>query len=350
MRVLLTIICATFLVAFSSYQFSFEPIDQTKTLNFFPPIADTSNNPSTEGFELGRMLFYDPILSSDSTFSCASCHRQEVAFSDAPNQFSKGIKGEKLTRNTTPLYNLAWYQAMFWDGRAKTIEEQAFHPVRAINEMALNWKDAEFRINRHAIYPELFFNAFGNQKIDSHLITKAIGQFERSLISNNSKYDQVLRGERYLTPDEYKGFELMNDQTKGDCLHCHTTDANALGTTGTFSNNGLDKAVVLDDYVDRGQASITGKIDDLGKFKIPSLRNVAVTPPYMHDGRFKTLEEVLDFYSEEVNNSLNVDSKMTSAHRGGVHLTEQEKKQIILFLHTLTDSTFLTNPAFSNPF
>jgi cytochrome c peroxidase len=319
-------------------------------LKLFPKMPVTDNPPTVEGAELGRFLFYDPILSANNTFSCASCHRQEAAFSDSPNRFSKGIDGDLMKRNTMPLFNLAWYPALFWDGKAASIEEQVFHPVRAHDEMNLYWTTAVKRIKQSDFYLLKFQAAFGSLEIDSVLIAKAIAQFERTLISNNSKYDQVLRGETYLKADEYEGFVLMNDQTKGDCLHCHTTDADALGTTAKFSNNGLVAAFKPEDYKDKGKAGITGQIKDLGQFRIPSLRNVAVTAPYMHDGRFQTLEEVLDFYSEGVINSYNVDSKMGFAHQGGVRLTKDEKEKIISFLKTLTDSTFLTKSEFSNPF
>jgi cytochrome c peroxidase len=160
----------------------------------------------------------------------------------------------------------------------------------------------------------------------------------------------VLAGKDRLTDDEYKGLVLVNDMTKGDCLHCHTTDANALGTTGGFSNNGLEAATDVSFYRDKGLGGTTQRMADYGKFKIPSLRNVAVTAPYMHDGRFNQLAQVLDFYSEGVKQAVNVDTKMGFAHQGGARLNALEKHQIILFLNTLTDSVFITNPAFANPF
>ncbi len=142
----------------------------------------------------------------------------------------------------------------------------------------------------------------------------------------------------------------MNDQTKGNCLHCHPTDANALGTTAAFSNNGLDSFTTPEQLKDKGRGSITGKLSDVGLFRIPSLRNVAATAPYMHDGRFQSLEEVLDFYSNGVQHSLNIDAKMEFTHQKELNLTEEEKENIIHFLHTLTDSVFLNNPVFGNPF
>jgi cytochrome c peroxidase len=320
-------------------------------LRFFPKMPVSASNPLTqEGVDLGRHLFYDPLLSADSTISCASCHKQQAAFSDAPHSYSKGIKGATLSRNTLPLFNLAWYPSLFWDGKAASIEDQVFHPVRAHDEMNLQWKEVVKRIKHSQFYTEKFRAAFGKQKIDSVLIAKAIAQFERTLLSYRSKYDMVLDGKAFFSKDEYEGFILMNDMTKGDCLHCHTTDANPLGTTLTYSNNGLDAVSTATGYKDKGLGGISGKINDNGKFKIPSLRNVVLTAPYMHDGRFKTLEEVLDFYSEGVNECANIDSKMGMAHKKGVGLKKEEKQKIIAFLHTLTDSAFISDPAFSDPF
>ncbi len=299
---------------------------------------------------MGRHLFYDPILSGDSSFSCSSCHKQEAAFSDAPISLSLGIDGEPMKRNTMPLFNLAWSKAFFWDGRAASIEEQVFHPVRDTTEMDLSWQDAVPRLKNSPFYLERFIKAFPDKEIDSVLVAKAIAQFLRTLISCNSLYDQVLRGETYFDSATYAGFVLINDQSMADCLHCHTTDANALGTTGKFSNNGLDNITEPDSYPDGGLGAITGNEKQLGHFRIPSLRNVAVTAPYMHDGRFKTLNEVLDFYSDGVHASVNIDSKMTRANSGGVHLTKHEKDCILKFLEALTDSTFITDKRFSNPF
>lgn len=317
----------------------------------FPEMPAAEDNPLTvAGVDLGRHLFYDPILSRDSTLACASCHHQQYAFSDAPNRFSKGFKGELLSRNTMPLFNLAWYPSLFWDGRGGSIEQQVFHPVRTHNEMNLEWTVAVERIRKSNFYKKKFSNAFSKKRIDSVLIAKAIAQFERTILSYNSKYDSVLRHETNFTKAELKGYELMNDMSMADCLHCHTTDSDPVGTKLGFSNNGLDDIHDLNDYPDKGLGAITGNPEDIGKFRIPSLRNIALTAPYMHDGRFRTLKEVLDFYSEGVHTSINVDSKMGFAHQGGVQLTEDEKYFIITFLSTLTDSVLINNPNFSNPF
>lgn len=318
-------------------------------LQYFPSMPIDSNNMVTvEGAELGRHLFYDPILSADSTFSCGSCHHQEYAFADN-SAFSVGINAKNTTRNSMPLFNLAWYNAMFWDGRSESIDKQALIPVSHPDEMNLSWTEAEIRINRSSFYQQQFKLVFGVDKIDSAHITKALAQFERTLLSYNAKYDRVLRGEEILTPQEFNGFVLANDQSKGNCLQCHTTDADALGTTRKFSNNGLDAALTASDYKDQGLAAFTGKVEHAGLFKIPSIRNVGLTAPYMHDGRFETLEEVLDFYSDNLQHSYNRDSKLAPKNSTGYQLNAQEKEDIIAFLHTLSDTVFTNNKAFSNP-
>ena len=321
-------------------------------LSYFPAMPFSNTNLVTnEGVALGRFLFYDPILSLDSTISCASCHQQQYAFSDGPKQFSTGITGKSLSRNTMPLFNLAWYSGFFWDGKASTIESQAFFPVVNHDEMGITWPEVTKRIKRSSFYPPLFMAAFGEHVIDSTLISKALSQFERTLISAQSKFDKALRKTISLTEDELRGFELMNDQTKGNCLHCHTTDVNPLGTTGKFANNGLDVHSSADRYIDKGRGAFNKNTNHIGQFKIPSLRNIMVTGPYMHDGRFESIEAVLEFYSSGVNPSFNLDKKMrTTSHLQQGVLTKLEQAQIIMFLHTLTDSVFLTNPKFSNPF
>ena len=198
----------------------------------FPDMPVNDNNRLTkEGIELGRRLFYDPILSGNGTFSCASCHKQEFAFSDGKTK-GIGIHGETLLRNTPGLFNLAWYPQLFWDGRSNSLESQVFEPVRKHDEMDVRWTEVVKRLKNDDVYRDLFEAAFGTSQIDSVKVAFAIAQFEHSMISANAKFDQVLRGEKYLTESEYRGFVIMNDQNKGNCLHCHTSDGNALGTTG----------------------------------------------------------------------------------------------------------------------
>jgi cytochrome c peroxidase len=317
----------------------------------FPEMPQNPDNPVTvEGSELGRFLFYDSILSLDYSLACASCHQQKFAFSDGPKRFSTGFQGQLQTRNSPGLFNLAWYEAYFWDGRSPTLEDQALHPVRSHAELNLDWKTAMKRIAKSDFYRPLFAKVFGTRAPDSTQIAMAIAQFERTLLSHNAKFDSVFRREAYFTADEYAGFLLVNDQTRGDCLHCHTTDSDGRGTTGRFSNNGLDAAERFADFRDPGKAAFSSNPKESGHFKIPSLRNLAYTAPYMHDGRFSTLEEVMKFYSEEVKISPTIDSKMTHQHKGGAHFSAQEMRQIIAFLNTLNDPVFVEDEKFASPF
>jgi cytochrome c peroxidase len=264
----------------------------------FPAVPEHIKAQVTEhGAELGRFLFYDSILSLEGNLACASCHRQEYAFSEGPVNVSALTKNAPLPRNTPALFNMAWGTSFFWDARAGTLQEQVLEVVRSDHEMQLDWKLAEKRLRKSPFYRRLFAAAYGDRTIDSSLIADAITQFELTLLSTDSKYDRVLRGETYFSEDEYKGFVLMNEQTKGDCMHCHVTDGGVLGTTGGISNNGLDDAAALLKAIDQGRFQATKNDKDRGAYKIPSLRNLLYTAPYMHDGRFATLEEVVAFYS-----------------------------------------------------
>jgi cytochrome c peroxidase len=314
---------------------------QTLPAPFNPP-----NNPLTvEGIELGRHLFYDPILSGDGTQSCATCHAPTLAFTDT-NQFSTGIDGLKGNRNSMPIFNAAWNfnNKFFWDGRALGLEGQAFGPVRNPIEMHNTWPNAVASLQNHPTYPNMFNAAFGTPTVDSVLVVRAISQFERTLISANSKFDRYLLGMEALTPQEASGFNLFMDQQGGDCFHCHGSAGNPLWTDNDFHNNGLDAT-----FTDLGLGGVTGNPADNGKFKTPSLRNLIFTAPYMHDGRFQTIDEVLDFYSTGVQMSSTIDPMMEHAANGGVQLTAQEKANLKAFLLSLTDNSFITNPNFQAP-
>ena len=307
----------------------------------FPELPVPEDNPLTvEGVELGRMLFYDPILSGDSTQSCSSCHIQEFAFSDN-RRFSVGVDNKAGNRNSMPIINSGWYNNFFWDGRANSLEEQALDPVKNPIEMHGSWEIAIKRIKASDIYPSLFDKAFNQTRISKELVVKAIAQFGRTLISDNSKYDKVLRKETSFSEAELRGLNLFFTE-KADCFHCH---GNILFSDAAFHNSGLDE--FPNDY---GLEHRTKYRRDRGKFKTPTLRNLVFTAPYMHDGRFSTLEEVIDFYSEGVKDSPTIDPLMKYVERGGVQLSEEEKSDLLAFLMTLTDSTFISNPAFSNPF
>ncbi|MEX0812108.1 MAG: cytochrome c peroxidase [Chitinophagales bacterium] len=339
----------------------------------FPPLEIPSDNPLTEeGIKLGRMLFYDPILSVDSTIACASCHKQENAFTD-PRRFSQGVHGTEGVRNSMPLFNLVWHSSFFWDGRAGTIEEQIFHPVVDPDEMGAKWTSAVQRLKNHKDYPRLLYNAFGTLDIDSTHVSKSIAQFLRIILSYNSRHDKFQRGELFGTVDEFTDSEsngldlILDDQReKADCFHCHGNILfNDVSPNDQFRNNGLVDASGSGDFkqdfkennnlADPGRGGVKGSGNDidLGKFKAPSLRNIELTAPYMHDGRFQTLEEVIDFYNEGVHtDAYNVDDQMNKANRadGSLGLTEQEKTDIINYLKTLTDEELINNPEYSNPF
>jgi len=299
----------------------------------FPDMIIPEDNPMTvEGIELGRKLFNDPILSGDGTQSCISCHIQSANFSDT-NQFSTGINGMHGNRNASTIINSGWNNSNFWDGRAITLEEQAFSPVVDPIEMNDTWSNVENKLNSNSEYIQLFKQAYNIDYIDSTHVVMAIAQFERTLISNNSKFDKYSRGEEVFTKSELNGFAIFNSE-KGDCFHCHGT---SLFTDNLFHNNGLD----VEPFLDLGLGKITENTNDNGKFKTPTLRNIEVSAPYMHDGRFATLEKVIEHYDSGGHFSSTVDPLMKKLGVG-LNLTNQEKSDLIAFLKTLTDYDYIT--------
>ncbi len=313
--------------------------------NIIAPVIPLDNPQTIEGIALGKKLFFDPILSGDNTQACADCHTPENAFSDA-SRFSDGIDGRLGNRNSMPLFNLAWNynERFFWDGRAFSLEHQAFQPVTNPIEMKATWVDVSSKLQQDQDYPSLFDQAFGTSTIDSILVTKAIAQFERTLISANSRFDQYLLGQINLTSEELEGFNVFMDETRGDCFHCHGNANNPLWTDNIFHNNGLDAIIT-----DLGLGKISGDPANNGKFKSPSLRNLAFTAPYMHDGRFNSLDEVINHYSEGLQNSTTIDPLMKKVAQGGVHLSAQDKSNLKAFLLSLSDESFINNPNFKNP-
>jgi cytochrome c peroxidase len=307
------------------------------------PIMDIpEDNPMTEeGVTLGRMLFYDPIMSGDSTLSCAGCHKMEFSFTDE-RQFSEGIDGSVGTRQAMHIVNLGWMPKLFWDGRANGMEDQALGPVENPIEMKDTWENVVSKLSAHGEYPDLFWAAFGEESITKEQAVKAIAQFERTMVSGDSRYDAIVeRNEGFFTDAEQEGFEIFNTE-RGDCFHCH---GGILFTDNLFHNNGLDST-----FDDIGLEEVTGDPLDKGLFKTPSLRNIELTAPYMHDGRFATLEEVLDHYSEGLHGSPTIDPLMKQIAQGGIQMTDEEKNNLLAFLKTLTDTAFINNPAFKNPF
>jgi cytochrome c peroxidase len=300
------------------------------------PQYDFKNNPLTEeGFQLGRQLFYDPILSKDSTISCASCHLQQTGFTHIDHQLSHGIEGKIGTRNSLTLQNLAWSKNFMWDGGVNHLDVQAIAPITSGVEMNETLENVVVKLQTSKKYPTLFQKAFGTNKITGQLTLKAISQFVLMLTTSNSKYDKVMRKEESFTEMEQKGYTLF----KANCASCHQEP---LFTNNSFENNGLPIDVTLNDF---GRMNITQKPTDSLKFKVPTLRNVQFTFPYMHDGRFTTLNDVLKHYNLGIQNSSTLSKKLQKP----MNLTDNERTELIAFLKTLTDKNFLFNPKFSYP-
>ncbi len=320
----------------------------------FPQMIIPSDNPMTvEGVELGRKLFYEKKLSGDNTISCAECHSPASAYSD-PNQYSTGIDGVQGRRNAMALINLGWNQAFFWDGRAKTLEEQILMPVEDPIEMHETWTNAVSELKASVDYKNMFFKAFGEDGIDSTKVAKAIAQFLRTMISGSSKYDVMYKFENGLsltsneqsiyesvTPSQWAGYDLFKSLNGADCFHCHN---GPLMQIHKFTNNGLDAT-----FTDLGRGGVTGNPNDNGKFKVPTLRNITYSAPYMHDGRLATLDDVIDHYSHFIQMSPTLDPLIEFASQGGVQLDAFEKDLLKQFLLTLSDEEFVNNPDFQEP-
>jgi cytochrome c peroxidase len=306
----------------------------------WPELPQPADNPATvEGVALGRLLFHDPILSGDSTQSCASCHIQDRAFSDS-RPASEGIRGIKGTRHAPALVNPAWTGKTFWDGRARDLEDRARAPVPNEIEMDLPWPDAIERLRAHADYPGLFCAAFGDSCISVDRVVMAIAQFERTFVSFNARYDRWKRGEVEFTPEEEAGHRIFNTEI-GDCFHCHMEPLFA--TPGKFANTGLDSVIV-----DRGRYDITGDPRDMGVFKAPTLRNWTERFVFMHDGRFSDMRSVIEHYNGGFHDSDLVDP-LIRARLSRRLMSEGEIDTLITFLNTLTDLQFITNPDLSDP-
>lgn len=343
MRIIILLLVAAILFRCSTE--SAAPVNSlyvfVKPANF--PEADYTfpNNPVTkEGFELGRALFYDPVLSADSTVACANCHQQARSFSDPVHRFSVGVNEAMGVRNAPAIQNMAFQQHFFWDGGVKHLD---FVPINAITskiEMAETIASVVNKLKRNSFYQQKFKSAFATDEIDSQKMLYALSQFMNLMISANSRYDRYVRNEgEVLSADEKDGLKLF----AAKCSACHATD---LFTDGSFRNNGLNATFELDS----GRQRVTEDVADRGKFKVPSLRNAELTHPYMHDGRFKTLEEVLDHYRQSVHDSETLDPLLKQNGSLGISMTDEEKTKIILFLQTLTDKEFVNDERFKNPF
>ncbi len=299
------------------------------------PIYDFTKNPlSEEVFQLGRHLFYDPILSRNNTISCSSCHLQQTGFTHVDHDLSHGIEGRIGTRNSLALINLAWNKNFHWDGGVNSLEVQPINPIESPFEMDEKLENVVAKLQRSDKYRNLFAKAFGDEKITSQRILKALAQFTVSLKSTNSKYDKVMRKETVFSEQEQKGYVLF----KNNCASCHIEP---LFSSDKFERNGLAIDETLND---EGRIKITHREEDYLRFKVPTLRNIQFTFPYMHDGRFKTLSEVIKHY-----NSLGHDKNLPKELDKPMELSDNDRVDLVVFLQTLTDKEFLFNSRFYYP-
>lgn len=318
----------------------------------FPAPSIAFDNPLTvQGVKLGRMLFYETDLSLDGSMSCASCHRQEHAFSDTA-RFSIGVHGLPGGRQAMAVFNMAWNtNNFFWDGRADLLRDQSLKPIQDSLEMAETLGNVITKLNADQAYVDQFERAFGSGGITALRMSFAMEQFMNSIVSVDSKYDRSLTGQATLTPSEERGRELFfteynqffPDQSGADCAHCHVPKN---FENDLFVNNGLESDGSV---VDFGRERVTNDPADRGKMKVPSLRNVALTAPYMHDGRFQTLEEVVEHYNSGLQASSNLDPALENTRATGLMLTAQDKQDLVDFLRTLTDETLPTRAEYSDP-
>jgi cytochrome c peroxidase len=323
------------------------------------PIVGQDNMPATNlttdaGATLGRVLFYDKRLSTNQTLSCSSCHQQQHGFSD-PRKFSVGFNGGSTARNAMGLSNGRWYlrRHFFWDERANTLEDQVLQPIQNPVEMGMTLSALTNRLSAEPFYTNLFTLAFGSPEITSDRISLALAQFVRSIVSTRSKYDAgVPIGFANFTAQENLGRQMFFGQVgNATCAVCHGTDNFVPGPN--INNNGLEFP-----YVDKGLGGITGLAQDEGLFKVPSLRNIELTAPYMHDGRFATLEEVVEFYNSGVVNNPNLSPPLRVPTPPGVlpgpprrlNLTADQKAALVAFLKTLTDPNLAADSKLSDPF
>lgn len=305
--------------------------------NFPPPVyGPDANPPDPAAFALGRSLFYDPRLSRDGTISCGNCHQQFAAFANPGHNLSHGVNGVHGTRNAPALHNQRWKPNFFWDGGPNSLETLPLAPITNPLEMDETLDHVLVKLNADPNYPRRFAAVYGPGPITSFQFLRALAQFTAALTSATTRYDHYVRNESggTLSAPELRGRALV----AAKCASCHATD---LFTDESFRNNGLNVFFVADS----GRAHITGRASDIGRFKVPSLRNVALTPPYMHDGRFTSLEEVLAHYDHGVRPSPTLDPALRPATGPlGISLTAAEQADILSFLRTLTDEEFIHDP------
>ena len=316
------------------------------------PSIPEDNLLTNQGVELGRMLFYDKQLSGDGTLACAGCHVQENGFSDTA-RFSTGILGLKGGRQAMASFNMLWNNnEFFWDGRAHLLRDQAILPIQDSLEMKETLENVATKLNSSQAYLDQFKRAFGDNQINSLKISLALEQFMNSIVSWNSKYDKSEREELTLAPSEQRGKDLFFAEynpffpaTSGaDCVHCHSGNN---FENDLYMNNGLDDDA---NFMDDGRMKVTLNPLDRAKFKVPTLRNIELTPPYMHDGRFSSLEEVVGHYNEGLVSSSTIDPALENTRATGLLLTVQDKADLVAFLKTLTDTDMTSDPRYASPF
>ncbi|WP_435181067.1 cytochrome-c peroxidase [Cellulophaga omnivescoria] len=314
------------------------PVELEVPANFPEVTYNLAHNPLTKnGIELGRKLFYEGAVSSTGTVSCGTCHEQKYAFTHHGHIFSHGVNDLEGTRNTPPVQNMAFLENFAWDGATGHLDLFPVIPITTEVEMDEMLENVIEKLKNKSGYKKLFAEAFEDGEVNSENFLLALSQFMLTMISADAKYDKYINKEVQLTEVEQQGLALFEQK----CTSCHAT---ALFSDGSFRNNGLQPNTKLNDL---GRSVVTGFIEDNYKFKVPSLRNIAVTAPYMHDGRFGTLEAVLDFYNSGVVDSQTLDPLLRSGERLGIATTAEERVAIIAFLNTLTDDTFLTDERFS---
>jgi cytochrome c peroxidase len=298
----------------------------------FPSAAyDLADNPVTKnGFELGKKLFYDPMLSSNNSISCGNCHVQKAAFTQPALEVSCGIFNREGTRNVMPIMNLAWSTSFMWDGGVFDLDMQPVAPITSHAEMADSLQSVLTRLRTDETYPALFKKTFGNQGITTSTFMKALSQFMVMCVSSNSKYDSVMRKQAVFTGEEQKGYLSFKEK----CSGCH---AEPLFTDGSFRNTGLNTI----DKMDEGRYRITLHETDKYKFKVPSLRNVGFSAPYMHNGSLQTLDDVLNYYASGIKDTSGLDPLLKASDMVGIAMNRDEKQNIIAFLKTLDDNSFL---------
>lgn len=324
-----------------------------RTGDLEPPTIAADNPLTKAGVQLGRMLFYEKQLSKDGSQACANCHRQEHAFSDT-NTLSIGVEGLPGKRQAMSVFNMAWNtNEFFWDGRAHLLRDQALKPIQDPLEMNETLENVIAKLEKDVTYRDQFIRAFGDETINAERMELALEQFMNSIVSVESKYDQSLRGEATLSALEERGRVLFFAEfnpgfpnvSGADCAHCHTTRN---FENDRYMNNGMDSDA---DITDIGREEVTSRPGDKAKFKVTSLRNIAVTNPYMHDGRFKTLKEVVDHYNSGIQSSATVDPALEYTRvSGGLKLVPSDVAALIAFLKTLTDEDMLTRKEYSSPF